>query len=142
MVIGTFSLLAVIFFTVGYMMLSRLKRYFKDFYKHFGTKLWIANVLLTFPLTFRGILDAVNLNENFNSFFIQNYYRITGYNIMIITLGTYLPMMLQIMSLIFGFVRNKQVKLFRSFAKTESTIDGDETIRSFGNNNRHSNRKR
>lgn len=37
---------------------------------------------------------------------------------MVITLGTYVPMLLQIFSLIFGFVRHKQVKVFRSFRES------------------------
>jgi len=41
------------------------------------------------------------------------------YNMMIITLATYIPMWMQMFSLIFGFVRNKQVKLFRSFHERE-----------------------
>ena len=52
-----FALLALIFFLVGWLMLNRLKRYYKGFYKDFGCYLWMANVLLTFPLLFRAIFD-------------------------------------------------------------------------------------
>ena len=34
---------------------------------------------------------------------------------MIFTFATYLPMLTQILSLIFGFLRHKQVKLFQSY---------------------------
>ena len=127
MIIATFSLLAVLLFSIGYIMLDRLKRYFKDFYKHFGTKLWIANILLTLPLLFRGIIDLIKLDKAFSDWLFENYWRTGLYNIILITLATYVPMLLQISSLIFGFVRNKQVKLFRSFreskAGTEESMD-------------------
>jgi len=112
-----FTLLGVIFFTVGFFMLRSLKMYFKDFYKEFGCQLWLANVLLTFPLTFRAIFDAAMLNDAFNYFWLgeSNYYKIAIYNMILITFATYIPMVMQIASLIFGFVRYKKVKLFRSF---------------------------
>jgi len=31
-----FAILALIFFAVGWLMLNRLKRYYKDFYREFG----------------------------------------------------------------------------------------------------------
>lgn len=68
MIVGTFALLCVVFFSVGCMMLRKIRRYFKDFYKQFGCKLWLANILLTLPLLFRGILDAANLNTKFSNY--------------------------------------------------------------------------
>jgi len=47
--------------------------------------------------------------------YTDNEYKLASYNLIIITFATYVPMLAQIFSLIFGFVRNKQVKLFRSF---------------------------
>ena len=94
MVVGIFAFLCVIFFSVGCMMLRKIRRYFKDFYKQFGCKLWIANILLTLPLLFRGLLDAAKLNKTFNDYWRENDYRVACYNLMIITFGTYLPMLL------------------------------------------------
>jgi len=53
MILISFTLLAIIFFTIGCLMLHNLKRYFKDFYEQFGCRLWIANCAMTFPLLFR-----------------------------------------------------------------------------------------
>lgn len=49
-------------------MLRKIRKYFKDFYKQFGCKLWLANVLLTLPLLFRGLIDAANLNKSFRAY--------------------------------------------------------------------------
>lgn len=68
MIVGTFAFLCVIFFTVGCIMLRKIRRYFKDFYKQFGCKLWLANILLTLPLLFRGFMDAANLNTKFSNY--------------------------------------------------------------------------
>ena len=107
----TFVSLAIVFFCVGTFMLRRLRLYFKDFFKEFGASLWIANVLLTLPLTFRAVFDALKSNEAWSDYWSANYYSTGCYNILIFTFGTYIPMLTQISSLIFGFVRNKQVKL-------------------------------
>ena len=107
----TFVTLAIVFFCVGTFMLERLRLYFKDFFKQFGLNLWIANVLLTLPLTFRAVFDALKSNQAWNDYWYANYYSLAWYNILIFTVGTYIPMLTQISSLIFGFVRNKQVKL-------------------------------
>ena len=96
MVTGVYFCLSVFFFSVGCLMLVRLKRHFKDFYKHFGCKLWIANVLLTFPLLFRGVFDALKKNTSWTKFWFgsENYYRLSLYNVILITLATYLPMIM------------------------------------------------
>ena len=101
-------------------MLNRLRRYYKGFYKQFGCYLWMANVLLTFPLTFRAMFDGLRFSDNWFYYWIgsENYYRLTGYNILLFTFGTYIPMLMQIGSLIFGFVRHKQVKVFRSYRES------------------------
>ena len=113
-----FTILAIIFFAVGCFMLRRIRLYFKGFYKEFGCQLWTANVLLTLPLTFRAIFDALRYDSAWENYWIlsENYYRLCGYNLLLFTFGTYIPMMMQIASLIFGFVRHKKVKVFRSFA--------------------------
>lgn len=103
-------------------MLTRLKRYYKGFYKEYGCYLWTANVLLTFPLTFRAIFDALRQSSNWYDFWFDgnNYYKLGIYNVILFLFGTYIPMIMQIASLIFGFVRNKQVKVFRSFRENQT----------------------
>ena len=107
-----FAILAVIFFAVGWLMLNRLKQYYKDFYLEFGCYLWMTNYLLTFPLLFRALFDRLRTNDDWYNFWIlsNNYYRVAGYNIIIFTFASFLPMVMQIGSLIFGFLRSKKVK--------------------------------
>ena len=108
----TFVVLAVILFCVGTIMLRKLRLYYRGFFSMFGRHLWIANILLTLPLTFRAVIDALRLNPTWTAYWFEgNYYRLAIYNMLVFTLCTYIPMLTQISSLIFGFVRNKQVKI-------------------------------
>jgi len=126
-----FTVLGILFFSVGCMMIVRLKKYFRDFYKEFGCQLWTANVLLTLPLTFRAITDAANESQRFQDLYYKNYYTLAIYNMILFVLATYIPMLTQISSLIFGFVRHKKVKLFRSF---RDGPDGERPSNKSGNN--------
>ena len=109
-----YAILGIIFFIVGWQMLYRLKKYFPEFYGQFGGSLWFANCILTLPLLFRAAINFLNEIPAFSDYWEVNYYRIVGYNILIFFLGTYIPIVAQISSLIFGFVRHKQVKIFKS----------------------------
>ena len=114
----TFLLLAIILFSVGCIMICRLKIYYKDFYKDFGCQLWTANILMTLPLTFRAVFDALTFDKKWENFWFgedSNYFYYASYNVGFFLIATYIPMLMQIWSLIFGFMRNKKVKLFRSF---------------------------
>ena len=112
-----FLMLGIIFFTVGCLMLRRLRKYYKGFFKEFGCSLWTANIMLTVPLAFRAVFDCLSLDKDWFAYWFedQNYYRMAMYNVLLFVLGTYIPMLMQIASLIFGFVRQKQVKLFKHF---------------------------
>lgn len=119
-----FMLLGIIFFTVGVLMLRRLRIYYKGFFKQFGCSLWVANIMLTLPLCFRAILDWMSHYNTWIDWWFSenddgnNYYKESMYNLMVFLFGTYIPMLMQIFSLIFGFVRQKQVKLFKHFNKS------------------------
>lgn len=117
-----FMLLAILFFTVGVLMLRRLRLYYKGFFKEFGCSLWVANVMLTLPLCFRAVFDWLYFDKAWINYWFsdedENFYKESMYNLMVFTFGTYIPMLMQIFSLIFGFVRQKQVKLFKHFNKS------------------------
>ena len=73
----------------------------------------IATILLTIPLTTRAIFDMIKLI--FPSFMVavdDNYNANASYNLIFFMLTTYLPVVCQITSLVFGFVRHKQGKFF------------------------------
>mgnify|MGYP003884432575 CR=1 FL=1 len=118
-----FIILAVIFFTVGCLMIFRLKRYYRDFYMEFGCQLWTANILMTIPLCFRALFDGLRFNEAWWGYWwgdYLNYYKTATYNVGLFVFATYIPMLMQIFSLIFGFMRNKKVKLFRTYADNDN----------------------
>ena len=110
----SFLLLGIIFFVAGCVMLNRLRLYFTDFYKESGCKLWTANVLLTLPLTFRAIFDWLTFDDAWYNYWHKDNNRLAGFNILLIFFATYMPMLLQISTLIFGFVGKKKVKLFKN----------------------------
>jgi hypothetical protein len=112
------------------MMLNRLRRYYKGFYKQFGCYLWMANVLLTFPLMFRALFDALAADETWYQYWIgsNNFYRATGYNFLLFFFATYIPMLMQISSLIFGFVRRKQVRVFRSYRESADANNAEGSV--------------
>ena len=100
-----FTVLAILFFTVGCIMLNRLRIYFKGFFKDYGCYLWIANVLLTIPLIIRAIFDALLFDDDWLAYWLNGADKVAIYNLIFLTLVNYVPMLLQISSLIFGFVR-------------------------------------
>ena len=128
-------------------MLNRLRLYFKDFFNEFGCNLWMANILLTLPLTFRAFFDAMRYDTKWSYFWNlqvkegqdeQDMYKLATYNVLLFFLATYIPMLFQISSLVFGFVRHKKVKIFKSFNERDQTgsskdykdvNDGDEDTR-------------
>ena len=93
-------------------MLFRLKKHFKDFYGQFGCYLWTANILLAVPLMLRVISDILKVNNDWQNLLHDDTLRIAIYNLIFFCLTTYLPIVSQITSLVFGFVRHKQVQMF------------------------------
>ena len=69
--------------------------------------------MLTLPLSFRAVFDALYHNESWSDYWSTNMYTIAIYNALLFFFGSYVPMLMQIFSLVFGFVRHKQVKVFR-----------------------------
>ena len=128
----SYTVLGIVFFSVGCIMLQKLKRYFKDFYKHQGCRLWAANCALTFPLTFRAVFDALKVNEAWVDYwFSGGNTRAAVYNLIIITFATYLPTVMQMASLIFGFMRQRAGKLEIS-KKDDGKTNADKGLKSSG----------
>ena len=121
-----FLCLMVIFFTVGCIMLRKLRQYYKGFFKEFGCYLWTANILLTLPLSIRAIVDGLTLVPAWQNYWFppgdpdDAGYKASIYNVTIFLLATYIPMLMQIFTLIFGFMRNKKVKLLSTFGTKDS----------------------
>ena len=106
-----FTLLAVLFITLGIVLIRKLKKYFPLFYSQFRKLMITATVFLTVPLTFRAIFDGIKLvDPDFMEWIDADYTRNAIYNFFFFILTTYLPIMGQIMSLVFGYVRHSQSK--------------------------------
>ena len=68
----------------------------------------VATCLLTVPLTFRAIFDGIKIVfPSFMNYLDQSFMRNAIYNFFFFTLTTYVPIIGQITSLVFGFVRHK-----------------------------------
>ena len=80
----------------------------------------MANCVLTFPLTFRAVFDALKFNEAWVDYWFSNQVKVALYNLIIITFATYLPMVLQMASLVFGIMRQRAGKLEVSKKKEDS----------------------
>ena len=104
-------------------MLNRLRVHFKGFFKQYRCLLWTANVILTISpisLLFRDILNGFYFFKGWYEFwFDHGFKRMVIYNLMMITLLNYVPMIMQISSLIFGFVRINQDKIKASNERRE-----------------------
>ena len=104
-----FTLLGVGFFCVGVIMNLALKKYFPNFYDNFSCVLWLACLLLTLPLLFRAIINfSLNRSTSFSNWWSSNF---VATQTIYLILTTYIPIVSQMSSLIFGYLRNKQEKM-------------------------------
>lgn len=64
---------------------------------------------MTVPLTFRAFIDFLSNDDDFEDYWFGegNYYKIAIYNSTLFVIATLIPILMQIFSLIFGFVRQK-----------------------------------
>ena len=119
----TFMVLALLFVVLGFVLLTKLKRHVPAFYgEHRCLMIW-ATILLTVPLTFRAVFDFIKLvKPEFLTWVDEDYTRNALYNFFFFLLTTYLPIMGQIMSLVFGFVRHQQGKMKKQKTKKVSQV--------------------
>ena len=92
-IVWSYLLLGFCFFIVGWQMLYRLKKYFPEFYNQFGCNLWFATCVLSFPLAFRAILNALNYIDDYYNYWGEDKYKEAGYNFLLFFLGTYVPIL-------------------------------------------------
>ena len=103
-----YILLAVVFATAGVVLLVQLKKSFPDFYKKYSCLLLTAVIVLSLPLLTRSALDALSTMGKFSEYIQKEQRRNTTYNMLFFLITTYIPLICQTASLIFGFVRKKQ----------------------------------
>ena len=103
-----YTFLGVGFFIAGVTMNLSLRKSFPSFYQSFRCFLWTACIFLTIPLFFRAMINfATNMSDDFNTWYETSdegfLFNITYYLI----LSTYIPIITQMGSLVFGFLRHK-----------------------------------
>ena len=102
-----YGILGIAFFTAGISMNLALKRHFPIFYISHCCTLWTATILLTAPLFFRSSVDLLeNISPSFESWYDSEegfIFNITGY----VALSTYIPIITQMGSLVFGYLRRR-----------------------------------
>ena len=102
-----FSILGFLFLTYGIGMNLALKNYFPHFYISFRCFLWTACFCLAIPLFLRFIIDALRA---FSPGFAEWYYAPESMylkNTSFLVLTTYVPILTQMSSLVFGYLRKK-----------------------------------
>ena len=100
----------MVFMIIGIMICLLLKKEFKSFYNKYKRIMIGATVLLTVPLTASGIFQLVRgVNENAYKFMKSDSYSV-GINTLVHIIGNTIPLLSQLCSLIFGYIRRKQDK--------------------------------
>ena len=103
----TLITLGIIFALSMFMTMSRLKKYFKDFYTEHKCMLLIPALGLSLPMIFRGTLIFLNMIEAFNDW-TDSWLNV--YIFILYLIGDVIPLSFQLSSLIFGYLRIKKDK--------------------------------
>ena len=119
------------FLVYGLMTIWTLKQHFKPFYTENFCVLIFATTSLFLPLMARGILNLLNaLNTRFAAWVI--YQRI-NFEAITYIVGTVIPIMSQLSTLIFGHIRkrkNEKYQLLVTKDDIDETADFDESMTS------------
>lgn len=95
------------FAIVSFSFLLMVKKYHQEFYAQFSTLLWSAALVLTIPLLIRCLMDGLT---NWNLYEDYTNQHVTRYNFIFFLLTTYILILSQIATLVFGFMRAKESK--------------------------------
>ena len=101
-------ILAIFFVVASSLLLFQLKRYFPEFYAQYSCLMTTAVVFQVLPLFFRTIMDQITRLDSVTNYLYKVQKRLTIYNSVFFIVATYLPVICQMATLIFGFVRYKQ----------------------------------
>jgi hypothetical protein len=112
MVLGTvilFAILSVVFLTAAICLLNALSKFFSQFYLKFRKMLITVTVLMTVPLAFRAFLDFLKaVIPSWADWIDGNTFHNSLYNFLFFLLTTYLPIISQMGTLVFGYTRYKK----------------------------------
>ena len=133
-----YTVLGVIFGTVGHLIRIRLSKEFPLFYQEHGRKINLATIGLMCSLLMRACVDNlryfdasfqehVESNENF-------------YNAVLLVCCDIIPIGFQLSTLIFGYIRKKNERKYRAESEKapsalENRSEDDHSSRSYGTSN-------
>ena len=103
-----FCILGIAFYITSITMNSSLKKYFPHFYNSFKCFLWAACVFLTIPLFLRAIIDMLKTTSTEFSKWYNDLDNFAWTNTCYLVVSTYIPIVTQMSSLIFGYLRKRQ----------------------------------
>jgi len=101
----TFSILSITFAISGVLLVMKIKKYFPDFFVENKCTLIGATVGLSTSLMFRGVLD--NLKYWDPAVFYKSFDIINMSNILLFIFGDVIPLIFQLSTMVFGYIRKK-----------------------------------
>ena len=111
---GLFTLYSFFFGITGFLILRRLKKYFPDFYAENKNMILFATLGLMISLLIRGILDLTKYQERANKQFNMEMADFENvYNGVTLLICDIIPIMFQLSTLIFGYIRKRNDKRYR-----------------------------
>lgn len=100
-----FYTLFLVFLVAGTKLLFTFKACYKEFYNEFRCLLWSTTIILTIPLCVRATCDLLTDFRMWNAYWSKSSELLTSYNLLFFILTTYIPIVGQTSSLVFGFLR-------------------------------------
>ena len=118
MVLGNvllFTLLAGVLLTYAILLIRALDKYFTPFYMKFRKALLMVTSFIAVPLAFRAFFDGLKWAvPSFSDWIDDNKFNNSLYNFFFFLLTTYLPIVSQMGTLVFGYTRIKTKKELHS----------------------------
>jgi len=101
-----------------------LKVFFPEFYKEKRFYLYLAMIILTFPVTLRAVLDFVTYNnENFSAKINDDNGNLITYQWVFFVFTQVTPILAQMGSFVFGFMRHSQLQQKKKESQEEDKPD-------------------
>lgn len=109
-------MLGIVLLVTGIVMICVLRLNFQVYYNEFKCILWLAAIGMAVPMFFRGVINLMVLESS--SFETWYYDHISFANTLFVVLSTFIPIVAQMFSLIFGFTRrSRDKKMTKAFDK-------------------------
>ena len=106
-----FTIYSLLFGLTGYLILRRLRMFFKAFYTENKNMIIFATFGLMFSLLLRGIIDLTRYCDDKFSDHVKKYANI--YNAFLLVVCDIIPIFFQLSTLIFGYIRKRNDKRYR-----------------------------